>query len=72
LTSSLPGPPIVVVVITPAIPLPSLGRPRRATITPLGIVVLGSAVVVVVVVAAAGNIGLVGFFLLHGCVEKGP
>jgi hypothetical protein len=48
--SSLPGPPIVVVVVTPAIPVPSLGRPRCATITPLEIVVLGSAVIVVVVV----------------------
>ena len=47
-TSSLSDPPIVVVVVTPAIPLPSLGRPRRATITSLGIVILGSAVVVVV------------------------
>jgi hypothetical protein len=51
--SSLPGPPIVVVVVTPAIPLPSLGRPHRATITPLGIVVLRSAVVVVVVLVVA-------------------
>ena len=47
-TSSLSGPPIDVVVVTPAIPLPSLGHSRRATITPLGIVLLGSAVVVVV------------------------
>jgi hypothetical protein len=39
----LPGPPIVVVAVTPAIPLPSLDCPRRATITPSEIVVLRSA-----------------------------
>jgi len=58
-TSSLPGPPIVVVVVTPAIPLTSLGRPRRATITPLGIVVLRSAVVVVVVVVAHRAVAII-------------
>ena len=56
----LPGPPIVVVVVTPAIPLPSLDCPRRATITPSGIVVVRSAVVVVVVVVGGGGGGVGG------------
>jgi hypothetical protein len=55
----LPGPPIVVVVVTPAIPLPSLDCPRRATITPSGIVVLRLAVVVVVVVVGGGGVVVV-------------